>query len=478
MAVAHMKKTVNVGIIGIFLITMFLLAQHVFGDIAVLSGGRSAGNSTETGRYAEMAVYPLGKVEVLNFQRMGFTKGFLRFSSDGRYLAAGTETGDLLLLTSEGKLLWRKNIGLGKISAIAFTHDNSGVLVGETSQQGALILFDARDGREIWRQSSAPELEVNIKEKTYPGMVAIKTDSFGSIYAVGLRYIRHPDGKNEYRGRIYKFSQQGEKLGVFPQDNNLDGWVNWLGVDQKGERLVFGTANWDEGRSWVYSDTMYCLDGKLEKILWSTLLPPIEPYKNSTMRNSPEISPDGSIIAGIVSDGRCFLYDAAAGTKIWQRSVSRPHKIAGVFMNATGLYVRIEGPYAVFTTGNTYNRANWQMPTPVEHPSSNSVFVFDRAGEFVSRYQTGGMIEDIDTGEKIVAVAVGRNVRSKDTTVHGLTLIALPEAGLADRLATTGPGVAAAVTADGAYAALIEAPLQLDDGQVIGEYKLHMVKRR
>ena len=367
---------------------------------------------------------------------------------------------------------------MGKISALEFTHDNTGVLVGETSQQGALILFDARDGRELWRHASAPELGVNIREKTYPGIVAVKTDSLGGIYAVGLRYIRHPDGINEYRGRVYKFSPQGERLAMFPGDHNLDGWVNWLSVDTKGEKLVFGTANWDEGRSWVYSDTMYCLDGKLQGIRWSVLLPPVSPYKNSTMRNGPEISPDGSTVAGIVSDGRSFLYDAAAGTEIWRRGISRPQKIAGVFMNATGLYVRIAGPYAVFTTGNTYNRANWQLPTPVEHPSSNSVFVFDREGEFVSRYQTGGMIEEIDGGEKILAVAVGRNVRSKDTAVHGLTLLSLPAAGLTDRLPTTGPCVAAAVTADGSYAAAIEAPLQLDDGQVIGEYKLHMVKRR
>ena len=101
----HMKKAVNTGIIGIFIITMILLARQAFDDTAVLSLGKTAGGVTETGLYTEVAGVPLGQVEVLNFQRMGFTKGFLRFSSDGRYLAAGTETGDLLLLTSEGKLL-------------------------------------------------------------------------------------------------------------------------------------------------------------------------------------------------------------------------------------------------------------------------------------------------------------------------------------------------------------------------------------
>jgi len=134
--------------------------------------------------------------------------------------------------------------------------------------------------------------------------------------------------------------------------------------------------------------------------------------------------------------------------------------------------VQLAGDYVVLTTGNTYNRANWQLPTPVEHPNSNSLFVFDLQGNLVSNQKMGGMIEEIATGNSLAALAVGRNVRAKDPSVHGLYIVAIPEARVVDYAATTGPCIAAAISADGRYAAGIEAPLQLDDGQIIGEYKL------
>lgn len=474
MVVRPVKKLSNLFIVFLFITTLWLLGAHIFSRGVGLAPQKQD-SGTQTGMYVKIADIFLGKVEVLNFQRMGFTRGFLRFSPDSRHLAAGTETGDIMVLDTDGKLIWRRNLGLGKVSSLEFTRDGSGILVGETSQQGCLFLFDAKSGQEIWRQSTAIELEVNIREKTYPGVVSIRTDRKGDIYAVGLRYIRHADGHNEYRGRIYKFDRTGRRLGMFPSDHNFDSWVNWMSVDDAGEKLVFGTANWDEGE-WTYSDTMYCLDGALERILWNKQLSPVPPYKNPTMRNGPEMSPDGKYVAGIVSDGRCFLYDAQQGQQLWTHTISRPHKVSGVYLNATGLYVRMAGAYTVFTTGNTYNRANWQLPTPVEHPASNNVFVFDRDGNLVNRYPAGGMIEDIDQRGGRLAVAVGRNIRSKDLAVHGLSILSLPEAKLLDRFPTDGPCVAAAVSADGKYAAGIEAPIQLDDGQVVGEYKLTLLR--
>ena len=103
--------------------------------------------------------------------------------------------------------------------------------------------------------------------------------------------------------------------------------------------------------------------------------------------------------------------------------------------------------------------------------------MFDLQGNLVNNYKFGGMIEQLAPGSKQVALAIGRNVRSKDPAVHGLYIMAIPDARLIDYAATAGPCVAAAISADGQYAAGIEAPLQLDDGQVIGEYKLTMLTK-
>ncbi|MDU4960803.1 MAG: PQQ-binding-like beta-propeller repeat protein [Sporomusaceae bacterium] len=467
------KKLMNTGLVLLFSFSLLLLGMQIFGG-----GGRQtvAGVATETGLYTPRDVLDLGKVEVHNFQRMGFTKGFVRFSPDSRYLAAGTEDGDILLTTADGQLLWRRNIGLGKLAALEFSADGSRLLAGETSQQGGLLCLDVKDGRELWRHSSVDELGVDIKRKTYPGIVAIRSGGNGEVYAVGLRYIRHADGNSEYRGRVYKYSLTGERLALFPADHNIDTWVNWLGVDKQAARVVFGTANWSEGVS-RYDATMYCLDGELRQILWQEKLPAVVPYQNPTMRNGPDITADGRYVSGVVSDGRGFVYDGGSGRRLWLRTLSRPQQIGGVFVNAVGLYGQTAGSHFLFSTGNTYNRANWQLPTPFEHPSANSLFIFDREGTLTGRVSLRGMLEQLSANDNAVAVAVGRNVRAKDTAVHGLTLLAIPDGRMLDRLPTEGPCVAAAISADGNYAAAVEAPLQLDDGRIIGGYKLWLLQK-
>ena len=471
-----MKKLQTAGFALLFFVTLCLLAIHIFDNTAsgpVLSPGQTG---TQTGTFMQVADISLGNVEVHNFQRMGFTKGFIKFSPDGQNLAIGTENGELMLLDLKGQVLWRKNMGLGKLSALEFSPDSRYLYIGETSQQGYLLCLKREDGREMWRRPSVSELGVNIQDKTYPGIIAVRSDANGMVYAVGQRYLRYADGRNEYRGRIYKFNAEGVQQALFPADHNLDAWVSWVSVDAEGSKVAFGTANRDEGSTNRYTGSMYCLDGALQKILWSTEIPPAPPYQNTTMRSSPELAPSGRHVAGVASDGRCFMYDGQ-GREMWLRTISQPQKVGGVHINAVGNYVHLTDDYAVFTTGNTYNRANWQLPTPVEHPGSNSVFIFDLSGKLVSRYKLGGMIEQISGTEQAMAIAIGRNVRTRDVGVHGLYLLSLPDARLLDYVATTGPCVGSAISPDGRYAAGVEAPLQLDDGQVIGAYRLLLLKR-
>ena len=472
-----MKKVITAGITLLFLCTLGALAAHIFGMSAHVSlAGKQ--NGTQTGAYGKVMEVVLGQTEVYNYQRMGFNRGFIRFSPDSSFLAVGSETGEVLLYSTKGSLIWRKNMGLGKLTALEFSPDGRSVLVGESSQQGWLVCLRVKDGSELWRQASVPELGVNIKEKTYPGVVAIRTDAAGMVYAVAQRYIKHSDGNNEYAGRIYKFTPDGERLGMFPGDHNLDCWVSWISVDKAGEQAAFATANFDVA-TYRYDKNIYCLDGGLKAVLWSNYADLVPPYQNVTMRTSPELSPDGKYASAIASDGRCFLFDSREGRQLWQRSISYPHKIGGVTINATGSNSLIMGDYAVYTTGNTYNKANWQLPTPVEHPNSNSLFVFDLQGKLINSYKLDGTIEEMAAGSKLAVLAVGRNVRSKDPSMHGLYIVTIPETRLVDYAATSGgPCIAAAVSPDERYAAAIEAPIQLDDGRVIGEYKLTLLARQ
>ena len=130
-----------------------------------------------------------------------------------------------------------------------------------------------------------------------------------------------------------------------------------------------------------YKDTMYFLDKRTGELLNSTHVPPIPPFDNTVMRGSPNYSADGKYLAAAASDGRGMLFDEA-GKILWTRSISKPQEVDGAYVNASGRDGFVT-PYGVlFTTINTFNREIGQLPTPVEHPSNNSIFVFNTDGTF------------------------------------------------------------------------------------------------
>ena len=76
---------------------------------------------------------------------------------------------------------------------------------------------------------------------------------------------------------------------------------------------------------------------------------------------------------------------------------------------------------------------------------------------------------------KNLVVAVGRNIRTKDSTIHGMMIMTAPELEIVDFLPTEGPCVA--VTANSSHVAGMEGPLQLDSGEVVGQYRIHVWKK-
>jgi hypothetical protein len=327
---------------------------------------------------------------------------------------------------------------------------------------------DAATGGEKWRRHSVDELGVDLRQKTFPGIMSIAMDGSGNSYAVALRSIRFPNGQTDYFARIYKFDADG-RVELFPRDHNLDVWVSWCDIDPSGNLLVFATSDYTPGPYRRYQNNIYLFDAKTGQNRWSLHAETVEPYERTNMRFGPKWSQDGKYMSGVSSDGRAFLVDAA-GKLVWSRALSTPQRIQGVFVNATGLHTEQIGPYAIFSTGNTYNRANWQLTTPVEHPQSNSVFLFDKEGSLRKRRKLGGMVEEMKPVGQELAIAIGRNIRTKDITIHGVALLSTPELELVDWLATAGPCVAVAASAK--HVVAMEAPLQLDSGEVVGSYRV------
>lgn len=469
------KQKITTGaLFAVFLCSLVLLAVHIFPEL-LPSDGLSAPTKTfsQAGRYEKIAEIPLGKVEIRGYKQMGSTPGLVRLSPDGSRIVAGTESGEVLLMDLKGSLLWRRKIGMGRISALEFSRDNRSIIVGENSQQGAIICLETATGTERWRKASVEELGVDIRQRTYPGIMSIHADGAGNVYAVALRSIRRPSGKTYYFARVYKFDSHGA-MTLFPRDHNIDVWVSWCDVDEAGDTVAFATSDYTPGPERKFQDNIYAYDARTGELRWSRGLAPVAPYDRTNMRFGPEISADGKFIGGVSADGRAFLLDAE-GKVLWSRTLSAPQLIQGVYVNATGLHVRHIGEYVAFSTGNTYNRANWQLPTPVEHPQSNSIFLFDRDGIIRKRRKLGGMVEELQVAGNYLTVAVGRNIRTKDPGVHGIVVLSTPEMELLDVLRTEGPCVAVAVNET--HIVGMEAPLQMDSGEVIGSYLIHVWKK-
>jgi hypothetical protein len=357
---------------------------------------------------------------------------------------------------------------MGKISALEYTPDGQRIVIGENSQQGAVFCLDANTGTEKWRRNSVEELGVDIRQKTFPGIMSVTMDDAGNAYAVALRSIRSPNGQTEYFARIYKINNEGG-VELFPRNHNLDVWVSWCDIDPSGNHMVFSTSDYTPGPDRKYKENIYLFDTRTGEQRWSLHAEPVEPYERTNMRFGPQWSAGGQYLSGVSADGRAFNVDSG-GKLLWSRVLSTPQRIQGVFVNATGLHTQHIGPYAIFSTGNTYNRANWQLPTPVEHPQSNSVFLFDREGNLLKRRKLGGMIEEMKTVGPELAVAVGRNIRTKDAGIHGVAILSTPELELVDWLPAAGPCVA--VAASPKHIVAMEAPLQLDSGEVVGSYRI------
>ena len=348
-------------------------------------------------------------------------------------------------------------------------------LVG--TDKGELFLFDmvnVHTGDIEWKHKAADYIGVDSQNRSLPAPVHIAVDKAGNAFVNMYRFVMNKDGRRGYNGRMIALDPQGKFLWKFPKDETIDSWINWCDVSDGTGRVVIATSAYDFHPDMKYKKTLYIIDKHDGSVLNETFVNPVKPFNNTVLRGSPTFSADGEYLAGTGSDGRGFLFDKN-GNVVWWRFLSKPAKVDGSWINASGRdgYIRPEG--VIFSTINTFNRENWQLPTPVEHPSNNSLFVFKLDGTYRYQYRALGTIENIDfASEKLAACSVGRNVRTHDYSAHGALLLNL-ENGKKERFFhTEGPCQAAAISHDGKKMAGVEAPAMTPEGKLIGSYRLHI----
>lgn len=466
-----LKKISTFIIFTIFITSICLLTLQIFPDVfKSVSSGETNG---EQDKYSKVLEVPLGAVRPIDDKQMGAPSASLAMSTNGELFALGSENGDLIICSSAGKILWQEKVGLGKISFTYFINEGKELLVGESSPDGRLRCLDSQTGAEIWNLDSSRDLGNNLAQKIYPTFIsAVQNSTTKEILALAQIYAFNEDGSRRYYNRVYHFSKEGKLLGKFPRLQNIDVWVGTLNVDSKRNRLILGAGSFYPVDNLKFNDNIYVINIPTGEISWSLKLDVVEPYKTATTRYAPVLSQDQNSMAFLANDGRAFLcrYN---GELLWKRAISTPVKIGGTYLNSTALDALINEERILFFTSNTYNRTNWQLPTPVEHPSSNSVFIFNYDGTLISRYSAKGTIGNMVGGRNIVGLSVGINLRKRDQSAHGVVLLEAKTGSELSLLRTEGPCIK--LIADNKFQNIIaiEAPMKTREGNIVGEYKLH-----
>lgn len=441
-----------------------------------LTGSRVPWNSFQSSAGGDEVQVHLGDIPIENYDRMGFTKAVIKYVASEEAWLVGTEKGELFLINNEGKQLWKRSLGIGKFIAVALTPDSKLGLIGEQSQEGNVYCFNLHTGDIVWKASAAKYVGSEPAKRSYPSIVHITTDKDNNIYANMYRFEANQEGKRSYVGRMVSFDSQGKLRWQYPKDERMDTWINWCDVSDASGRVVLSTSAYEFRKEMKYNSTLYLLDKDKGELLNEMRLLPVPPFDNTVMRGSPNFSKDGKYLAACPSDGRGVLFDNT-GKVLWSRGLSVPTSVDGALINASGRDGFVTEQGAVFTTIATFNRENWQLPTPVEHPSSNSLFCFDLEGKFRFQYRAPAPMEMVafsDTG--LVACALGRNVRTHDYKSHGALLLDLSTGKQKTFQPTEGPCQAIDVTPDGSRMAGVEAPAMTPEGKILGAYRLHIWK--
>ncbi|MCC4769960.1 dehydrogenase [Methanosarcina sp. DH2] len=415
------------------------------------------------------------------------TKGVTKFSPDSKYLAIGTHGGSLKFIElATGEKVWEKQLVKGisdaRIADIEFSEDSKHLIVGEESPDAFIYCFDL-NGTEIWKFGAGKELGSDLKYM--PAMKKIKLDSNGNIYVAASRACGYIGEKYKYLGRVYSFDPEGNLRWKFPESELMDSGVTWIDATPGGEYAVFGTTCFTKADNWK-DGTVHVLNGNTGEEHWSYQILPVEPFFDYTsIWYSTQITPDGEQLITMTSDGRAFLFNNSRIIETgipeiaWQQNISTPIVVSGVPIYGSANYAYIVNDTLIFSIGSTFSKDK-NKDAPFEHPSGNSLFAYDSDGNLLWKWRLDGYAGECAQNDRYLVIPLAQNLVTEDRSVHGVYVFDVSKSGgassrLSQIYGTEGITVSADISSDGRYIAALEAPARLDDGTVLGEYKVHIL---
>jgi outer membrane protein assembly factor BamB len=441
-----------------------------------------------------------GDVEPRGIRDSAYLGGRVAVSPDGTYAVVGTEKSRLRLFRmADGRQLWSRRIGEGRILAVAFASQGRRLLVGEQSRDAFITCFDTQSGEELWKHRTADdvgEIEQGDPRARWPviaGVAVVETENGGPGARCFVAAKRQYEVQSSLvaTSKIYSFDvESGAVLWTFPNEGAMDASPSMLATDARGRTVLFN--NWKKGK--VSDKALYGLSGETGRELWGFEMEQLYPGRDYLIWHGFGISRDGSRVVVFSQDGRGFLLDHASLLEssgrtgvIWQKEISSPVLVNGMRLIGQGSTAHVNDQYIVFSTGSTIVQQASNAKTFIEHPNGNSLFIYDLEGRLLWTHKPGGLCYDIPLSAdgRYVILGAAHGKAETDTAGHGVYVFDNSRSGSAsDRLAwflnTEGICLSAAASSDGKHIAALEYPLDMDPRSEIedvrGKHRLYFLR--
>ena len=96
------------------------------------------------------------------------------------------------------------------------------------------------------------------------------------------------------------------------------------------------------------------------------------------------------------------------------------------------------------------------------------------------KWRLEGYAGECAQNDRYLVIPMAQNLVTKDRNVHGIYVFDVSKSGgssskLVQTYNTKGITVSADISPDGKYIAALEAPARLDDGTMLGKYRVHIL---
>ena len=390
--------------------------------------------------------------------------GEVRISNSGEYVALALNDGRLSVVDLEKKQeIWSKYIEDYSYNSMRVSDDSNYVIVGGSSVNGAIYVFDIKNGEEVWSYETIQDIG---KEEVgaYNPSVEIRTAD-DKIFAIAVQqWTETLDTRSatrsaytvpvnetqvtHFRTKIYCFNlENGDNVWDFPSTGGpYDDWGD--GVADRGffmENVVVNKQGdyFYAQLGWWSADTVHlngviiCFDATNGEILWDYEIPMV-PLTSFSGVYSCNVSPDGKYLTLGTNDGRVFLFDnmkcidQGYGSPEWVKDLGIPYEVNGVVVHTCNVLSWTYGEYVYAYIRRTMDELGmWESSDVTIDYSTRTMWVYELDGELKWNYKIGegdsGSHEELPTDGKYMIMANRHNMmieyaESKDSKPYNLNI--------------------------------------------------------